>query len=216
MLSRIGVGGCCVTHSSIRGLAPQAGGFRRHPSKVTGSWPSVLIGCLPRGQRVSYQFTCFPYHTPIRDRLPDPFHKILANHITSKNHVDQNAALEPLLYRGKGYVVLYLNVMEVATGKSFFILIPNSNYIPPLDCLVAESPHFTTLSELNNYVWSVDRKFIIEELEHSFYDSKKYLPMRQFHEMELELKLNLQRPMWPHKESARSAPKGVQWFHDWK
>jgi hypothetical protein len=84
MLSRIGVGGCCVTHSSIRGLAPQAGGFRRHPSKVTGSWPSVLIGCLPRGQRVSYQFTCFPYHTPIRDRLPDPFHKILANHITSK------------------------------------------------------------------------------------------------------------------------------------
>ena len=136
------------------------------------------------------------------------------NHKEHKNHVDQNAALEPLLYRGKGYVVLYLNVMEVATGKSFFILIPNSNYIPPLDCLVAESPHFTTLSELNNYVWSVDRKFIIEELEHSFYDSKKYLPMRQFHEMELELKLNLQRPMWPHKESARSAPKGVQWFHD--
>ena len=86
MLSRIGAGGCCVTHTSIRGLAPQAGGFRRHPNTETGSWPKGFNGCLPHGQRVSYQFTCFPYHTPIRDRLPDPFHKILANHITSRGH----------------------------------------------------------------------------------------------------------------------------------
>ena len=46
-------------------------------------------GCLPRGQQMSYRFTCFPYHTPIRDSLQDPLHvKILENHITNTDVVD--------------------------------------------------------------------------------------------------------------------------------
>ena len=42
----------CMKHTSIRGLSPQAGGFRRRSNTETGIEPSEFLERLPCGQHV--------------------------------------------------------------------------------------------------------------------------------------------------------------------
>ena len=79
------------------------------------------------------------------------------------------------LFRGKGKLVSYLKITEADSGKEYYILIPNQNIALPLKTLVKESPHFSTLPELTNFVWAVDREFEIVESQDR--------PIRQSHRL---------------------------------
>ena len=65
--------------TSIRGLSPQAGGFRRRPNRPSsvgrGSRRSLThrpLGRLPCVTASVYQAPAVPYHTPIRGSLSTP------------------------------------------------------------------------------------------------------------------------------------------------
>ncbi len=79
VLPRIGAGGAARLQTSIRGLSPQAGGFRRRPNRPSsvgcGSRCSLTHcpqGRLPCVTASVYQTPAVPYHTPIRGSLSTP------------------------------------------------------------------------------------------------------------------------------------------------
>ena len=86
----------------------------------------------------------------------------------------QSQESQDCLFSGKGQLVSYLEIREVASGKHFFILVPNQNIALSVDSLVTESPHFLSLSELTNFVWSFDSNFEIEESHEQPLGSEKY------------------------------------------
>lgn len=95
----------------------------------------------------------------------------------------QSQESQDCLFSGKGQLVPYLEIREVASGKEirevasgkhFFILVPNQNIALSVDSLVTESPHFLSLSELTNFVWSFDSNFEIEESHEQPLGSGKY------------------------------------------
>ncbi len=86
----------------------------------------------------------------------------------------QSQESQDYLFSGKGKLVSYLEIREVASDKHFFILVPNQNIALPVDSLVTESPHFLSLSELTNFVWSIDSNFEIEECHEQPLGSGKY------------------------------------------
>lgn len=88
--------------TSIRGLSPQAGGFRRRPNRPSsvgrGSRRSLThrpLGRLPCVTASVYQAPAVPYHTPIRGSLSTP--NITALSSGEQYNTKQTLAIHPVV-----------------------------------------------------------------------------------------------------------------------